>query len=125
MDPAHIKRRKPQPSEDRYFFENPHVGGMAAEDNAVIINPYSKLSEDEMRAVEMNERARIMMRTNPDLRPAFSLTPEQMKAFAAYGSDDDRRATVAARVMTGDPSAGRPTQEQQMFADMLRKRMGL
>jgi hypothetical protein len=125
VDPADIKRRKPHPSEDRYFFENPHVGGMAAEDNADILNPYSKLSEEELRAVEMNERARIMMRANKDLRPAFALTPEQMKAFAQYGSDDDRRATVAARVMTNDPSAGRPTQDQQVFADMLRKRMGL
>lgn len=125
MEPYDIKRRKPYPEEDRYFRENPHVGGMAAEDNAIILNPYSKLSEEELRAVETNERARVMMRTNPDLRPAFSLTPEQAKAFATYGSEDDRRATLAARILTKDPSAGRPTQDQQVFVDTLRRRMGL
>ena len=33
--------------EDKYFKENPHVAGMAAEDDRIIMNPYSKLTERE------------------------------------------------------------------------------
>uniref|UniRef100_A0A6H1ZG35 Uncharacterized protein n=1 Tax=viral metagenome TaxID=1070528 RepID=A0A6H1ZG35_9ZZZZ len=42
-----IKERQPYESERNYFRSNPNVGGMAAEDNAVILNPFSNLSQEQ------------------------------------------------------------------------------
>ena len=72
------------PGEDTYFKDNPHVGGMAAEDDRIILNPYSKLSEKEKQAVMMNEAARVHMRRGMIEAPRYDLSPEQSKAFANY-----------------------------------------
>jgi len=107
-----IEERQPYASESQYFRSNPMVAGMAAEDNRVVLNPFSQLSEQEMAAVAQNERARVLMRLMGGA-PNFYVTPEQSSAFRGYGSEDDIRSTIAARIFSGDPSAGNSTKEQR------------
>ncbi len=119
-----IGLRQPYAGEDTYFKSNPHVAGMAAEDNKIVLNPYSTLSEAEKRSVVMNEAARIYMRTGRVEPPKFKLSPEQEKAFGSYSKNpQDRLDTVAARILSGDPSALQPTTEQTQYADQLRTLM--
>lgn len=119
--------RKPSASELEYFKQNPTVSGMATDDNRVILNPYSKLTEQEKKAVALNETARIKMRTTPELKPNFDLTPEQTKFLDSntykQASDEDRKATIAARILSGDPSAGTPTDQQLQFVETLKGSM--
>jgi hypothetical protein len=116
------EERRPYPSEDAYFQANPNVGGMAAEDGRVVLNPYAPLSEDERRLVAANEAARLRMRSDSVGRPDFELTPEQAAYFASinngrsYGSDQDIRETIIGRILSGDPSAGTTTPEQRAYA---------
>ncbi len=109
-------------SEHAYFKENPHVGGMATEDNKVVINPYSKLTDKEKDAVRLNEASRIFLRTAGV--PKFKLGEDQEKFLNsneyAKASDDDRRATILARHLSGDPSAGAMTPEQEAHVKWLR-----
>jgi len=102
-------------SEDDYFKNNPTVTGMATEDGNIIINPYSSLTDAEKRAVMVNESARLYMRKMGT--PNVSLTREQESNLAgtsyATGSLQDQRATILARLLSGDPSGGVPTMEQQ------------
>ena len=114
------------PGEEEYFKKNPHIAGMAAEDNRIIMNPHSKLSDVEKQAVMLNEAARVHMRTGNMAPPRFTLTPEQEQAFSSYSADPlDRASTVAARILSGDPSALKPTPEQQDYVQQLRKFMGV
>ena len=114
------------PGEADYFRKNPHVAGMAAEDNRIIMNPYSKLTDAEKQAVMVNEAARVHMRMGNIEPPRFTLTPEQESAFAQYSPNPvDRLSTVAARLLTKDPSALVPTPEQQEYVEKLRKFMGV
>jgi hypothetical protein len=115
------------PGEDSYFKENPNVAGMASESGHVILNPYSgpDVNQD---AVYQNELARLYMRgqlPNVDqVRPAFDLTNEQMQSLPPeYQSApiQDQRETIAARIYSGDPSAGIPTGDQKAFADAMRR----
>jgi len=97
-----------------YFQGNPHVAGMAAEDDRVILNPFSKNTQQGQDAVALNESARVYMRRNA-LLPNFSVTPQQSQQFmgTAYQNDhDNMRRTLAARLMSGDPSAQDATPEQ-------------
>lgn len=111
--------RQPYASEAAFFKANPHVGGMAAEDNRIAMNPYSSLGPLERQAVMLNEFYRIQQR-NPMLAPSnFSITPEQQQRFGGYGSPEDIRATILSRILTGDPSAGQIPAHQQMAADWL------
>lgn len=115
--------RDPYESELNYFKENPNVAGMATEDNKVILNPYSKLSDKEKESVITNETARIKMR-DKKYEPTFELTAEQRKFLDSTtyknASDKDRKATIAARILSGDPSAGKPTKEQLEFVQKLK-----
>ena len=118
--------REPTASELNFFKKNPSVSGMAAKDNRVILKPFSNLSKKEMNSVLMNESARIAIRTGLVRKPTFQITPEQAELFStinrgvAYGSDDDIRATIAARILSGDPSVLNPTEEQRKYVDSLR-----
>ncbi len=103
----------------------PDVAGLASDDGAVVMNPYCLLSEEEREAVALNEAARVVMSTRADLRPDFALTPEQEAAFANYGPPEAVKATVAARVLSGDPSALIPTAEQMAFVVRLAREMGI
>ena len=114
------------PGEDSYFQANPNVAGMAAEDNNIIINPYSPLSNAEKQAVMVNEAARVHMRRGDAPRPTFNLTLKQMEKFGSYSKNmDDIRQTFAARMLSNDPSAIEPTDQQKAFAAELRKYMGV
>ena len=115
--------REPYTSEVDYFKQNPGTAGMATEDNRVIVNPYSNLSEIERKALIKNETSRVFMRNNERERPLFSITPEQRNAFKNYGSEQDIRETIAARILSGDPSAGAATKEQMAFASNLERKM--
>ena len=99
--------------EDSFFRKNKHVSGMAADDNSIILNPYSPLSRTELDAVARNEGARLYMRER-GITPRFAVTPEQQKFFVGSSYDenpDAMRQTIAARIISGDPSA-RATPEQ-------------
>ena len=117
--------RSPEEGELEYFKSNPNVSGMAADDNKVILNPYSKLSKAEKDAVALNEYSRIIMRTNPQFAPNFKLTDEQTKFLGSNTYKDapeqDRLATIAARLLSGDPSAGTPTIDQLKFVNSLQE----
>lgn len=104
------------PGEEEYFKSNPNVGGMATEDQYVVLNPYSKLSPQEKSAVHVNEAARLYMNKNGV--PNVSLTTEQQQNLAGLGKyadadDNYRKATILARLLSGDKSGGIPTMEQQ------------
>tara|TARA_R110000751_G_scaffold54853_1_gene117867 strand:+ start:528 stop:956 length:429 start_codon:yes stop_codon:yes gene_type:complete len=123
--------RDPTASELRWFRENPGVGGYAAPDDRVVVNPFNRLSPSENEALIRNESARIFMRRDYSARPtaeSFPLT-EAQRGFgypvsAPPGRPDDMlRRTMAARVLTGDPSAGETTPQQARFADELAARM--
>ena len=127
--PKGIETRKPFNSELEYFKKNPNVAGMAAEDDKVIINPFSNLSEAEIQAVVTNESSRIFMRKNSAHKPRFDLTSQQ-EAFldtTTYrnASEEDRKATIAARLLSNDPSGGISTPEQSVFVHGLRKALGI
>jgi hypothetical protein len=111
--------------EDTYFKENKHVTGMAAEDGLVILNPYSDISDDEKNAVYLNEASRLWMRANGV--PNIGLTKEQEDALGkttyAKAGQEDKVATIIARILSGDPSAGNYTKEQKMAAESVLQQM--
>ena len=119
-------RNQLYPGEESYFKENPHVAGMAADDNKIIMNPFSKLKDNEKQAVMMNEAARVHMRNKLIEPPNYDLTPEQVTAFNAYSQDpNDIKQTIAARILSGDPSALTPTPAQTEYVSKLRQFMGV
>jgi len=124
---AGIPVREPFKSELNYFRKNPSVAGMATEDNKVIINPFTALNEQQKQAVALNEAARVWMRTKKEYAPDFSLTKqqEQFLDMTTYrnASKSERMATVAARLLSNDTSAGAPTAEQSLFVSRLRMAM--
>ena len=121
-----VGMRDPHDSERQFFEKNPQVAGMASEDNKIVLNPFSKLSEREKQAVILNEAARVHMRRGTISAPKFALTPEQETAFAKYSHNpQDRASTIAARILSGDPSALKPTPEQLQYVQQLRQFMGI
>ena len=111
-------RNKLYPGEDKYFKENPNVGGMMTEDNKVIINPYSNLTDNEKQAVIKNEKIRLNFKKN-NIVPDIDITEEQRALFKGtpYENNEDAiKQTIVARIMTGDPSAN-ATKEQTMVAN--------
>lgn len=125
--PKGIQIRKPYQSELDYFLKNKNVGGMATQDNKVILNPYAKLKPEEFQSVAANESARLVMKQDESMRPDFALTPEQIGFLDSttykQANQLDRNATIAARILSGDPSAGKPTQEQLDFVEKLKQQM--
>ncbi len=110
-------REQLYPGEDTYFKSNPHVGGMAAESNDIILNPYSP-PEVNKDAVAKNEAYRLHMKKR-GVVPDFELTDEQRKSFVGtpYESDEPSlKSTIAARIYSGDPSA-RETPEQRAWVE--------
>ena len=124
MLPGNVLLREPWPSELKFFRSRPEVAGMAAEDNTVILSPFAGRSEAEQEIVALNEAARVIMRRK-SFQPQFSLTSEQRTAFASYGPPEAVKATVAARILSGDPSALTPTAEQLAFVERLACEMGI
>tara|TARA_Y100000310_G_scaffold345703_1_gene468521 strand:+ start:10666 stop:11088 length:423 start_codon:yes stop_codon:yes gene_type:complete len=122
--PGNVEMRDASEDELRFFSDNPNVSGMATADNRVILNPSTTLEAGELEAVKLNEAARVFM-NREQLTPDFELTPEQQEAFASYGSPIDIRSTIAARILSGDPSALSPTSEQMKFVSRLSELMGI
>jgi hypothetical protein len=122
-----VPKRAPYESE-LSFFQNSGVPAYSSEDGAVVFNPFVHLDPAARRSLEMNEAARVWMSRN-QLRPSFSLNPFQQSALSgthyANASEDARRETVAARLLSGDPSVGAPTPEQDAFVKRLRYAMGI
>ena len=125
--PRGVEMREPYRGELDYFRKNPKVSGMATEDGKVILNPYSGLTQSEYQSVAINESARLLMRRDPSLEPMFDLTDQQKRMLdtSAYrnASDADRKATIAARILSGDPSAGVYTAEQGAFVNQLKRKL--
>jgi hypothetical protein len=116
-------RKDLYPGEDKYFQENKNVTGMAAEDNKVILNPYSSLSDTEKKSVVKNEQLRLWMRNN-DVVPNIILTKEQelfFKGTAYENAPNEKKQTIIARILSGDPSA-KATKEQKIQAQQLLKK---
>jgi len=116
--------REPLQSEMDYFDKNRNVTGMAAEDNKDILNPYSNLNEQQKDALIKNEATRILIRTGQIEKPNFDLTEEQNKyldntKYYKNASEDDRKATIAARLFTGDTSGQNATEEQMNYISKL------
>lgn len=122
MLPGGVQMREPTETEKTFFRDRPEVAGMAAEDGAVILNPFSTLGEDQKRQVSINEAARVVM-ARDQLNPTFSLTDEQKTGFSNYGTPQNIRETIAARLLSADPSAMAPTQDQLSFVDLLKQKM--
>lgn len=120
-----VRLRKPYPSERQFFRRRPDVAGMASADGAVVLNPYTNLSEEEWECVCLNEASRVVMATKEGMQPTFDLTPDQQQSFSGYGTLADIRATVAARILSGDPSALEPTDAQIAFVLRLANAMGV
>jgi len=114
-------RDKLHSGEETYFKENPHVTGMAAGDNSIILNPYSNLNEQQKQAVIKNEAIRLGIRNRkPDLS-GFNMTQEQLNNFKGTPYENggyDTKATAISRILSGDLSF-RPTLEQIEFANKL------
>jgi hypothetical protein len=124
---AGVPMREPFKSELDYFRKNPSVAGMATEDNKVIINPFTKISDQQKQAVALNEAARVWMRTKKDYAPDFTLTKQQEQFLdtTTYRNAPaaERLATIAARLLSNDTSAGVPTAEQNLFVARLKMAM--
>lgn len=112
--------RKPFPSEDEFFRGRQEVAGMAAEDGKIVLNPYSKLKDQEKMQVAQNEAIRLWMRDNKP-KIDFDVTQDQTKAFAGTEYEKNPQAlkeTIIARILTGDQSA-MATKEQQKAAEQI------
>jgi hypothetical protein len=116
------KTRAPYPDE-LTFFKSRSTGrnavpAYAADDDHVVFNPFMEHGPEQRYGIYLNEGARIKMR-NPEFAPTFDLTPEQ-EAYLdttdyAKATPEDRRATIAARLLSKDQSAGTPTKQQLEF----------
>ena len=113
--------RKPYDSEDEYMKKNPHVGGMMTEDGKIILNSYSKLSDIEKDSVYRNEEARINI--GKFGAPTFQLTDEQNRFLDTTdyknANDEQKKSTIAARILAGDPSAKNFTDDQKKYVESL------
>lgn len=115
--------RLPYESELKYFKQNPHVSGMATEDEKVIINPYSNLTDEQKQSVYQNESTRLHLRKKTN-KPEFEITDKQKQFFKNYSDNPkDVRDTIIARIISGDESAGDVTEEQKKFASSIKKEM--
>ena len=101
------------------------MAGLAAEDGTVVLSPYAELSDKQMQVVALNEAARVFMMQNRILRPTFKLTKKQKEKFASYGPVQAVKETIAARILSGDPSALNSTRAQLLFVKRLRRAMHL
>lgn len=116
--------RSPYESELNFFKSNPHVSGMATEDEKVILNPHSNLTPEHAQSVYQNELARLHLRKKTN-KPQFALTEKQKEFFKDYPSKNpqDIRDTIIGRIISGDPSAQDVTDEQRKYANSIKEEM--
>ncbi len=123
-------QREPSSSEIEFFRKHPSIGGMLSEDKMIVLNPGGTLSDDEKQAVALNEAVRKLLRDR-NIKPTFAITQKQREFFRGLAdagipgetSDEDIRATIIGRIVSGDPSAQDATTEQKLFADRIREMM--
>jgi hypothetical protein len=116
-------RTKLFPGEDKFFKNRPEVTGMAAEDDTIILNPYSKLSKKNLGLVAQNEALRLKMRTE-NFTPNIDVTDEQKDFFKGTEYENNPQAmrqTIFARIYSGDPSAMATPEQIQALKDYLKK----
>ena len=111
-------RKELHEGEIKYFNDNPKVGGMAADDNMIILNPNPD-KDINMDAVTKNEFGRVLINTGKFKVPDFKLTDRQQKEFINYGTDKNIQDTIITRIVSGDSSALDFTSEQKAIADKL------
>jgi hypothetical protein len=114
-------REKLFPGEDEYFKTHENVAGMAAEDGRIILNPYSKLSKQELGLVALNEALRLKMRDD-DFDPQFQVTSDQVSYFKGTAYEKNPKAmrqTILARIYSGDPSAMATPQQKKALEEYL------
>lgn len=117
--------RVPEGLEEYFFAGNPNVAGMADfGSNTVVLNPYSNLDKQGRDSVATNELSRLVMNER-GYPMKFDVTPEQQSTFqgTVYGkpeNQDQLRQTLIARIIAGDPSAGKPTTDQEAWANLIR-----
>lgn len=114
-----FKVRSPYDGEAEYFKKHPGVSGMAATDDAIVLNPFVGPDID-LQSVKKNEAFRLLLRKE-QLFPEFGLTEEQVESFIGTpyeGDPEALRATIAARIYSGDPSA-KATDEQRNWVDQV------
>lgn len=117
--------REPYKTELEYFKSNPNVAGMMTEDEKVILNPFSPLSEQEKNSVYQNEAIRLHLKKNK-YQPEFELTKEQRKFFKGTPYEKNEIAakhSILSRILTGDPSVGNATEEQKQAAQLVSKQL--
>ena len=110
-------RTKLFPGEDKFFSDRKEVAGMAAEDNTIILNPYSPLSKQQLGSVAQNEALRLKMRKE-DFTPSIDITDEQKAFFKGSEYENDPKAmrqTIFARIYSGDSSAMATPEQKQAF----------
>ena len=127
--PKGIETRAPTKSELEFFKSKPYVPAYAADDNKVVLNPFAPRKKAEFQATALNEAARILMRTKPQYQPKFELTDQQKRMLDSTeyrnAPEADRKATIAARLMTNDSSAGIATSEQTLASEELKRALGI
>ena len=114
-------RNKLFPREDKFFSGRPEVAGMAADDNTIILNPYSPLSKKQLGAVAQNEALRLKMRKE-DFTPSIDITDKQRDFFKGSEYENDPKAmrqTIFARIYSGDPSAMATPEQKEAFKKYL------
>ena len=116
----------------RYPYENEllnmmssRIPGMMTQDQRVTFNPFTGLSSGQMDSVMQNEQARLMMQRT---QPPFSGGPTQQQQSLFQGSpyegnQKEMLRTILSRLLSRDPSAGQPTQQQSGQVDYLRRQM--
>ncbi len=121
--------RSPYPGEMQYFARNPKTAGMMTEDNRIILNPASGLSNTEKMAVAENEAIRLWLKSN-NIKPDFDLSDSQMSFFKSMGADYAKpenklqaQHTIIARALTGDPSVGKLTEQQQKWVNTVKSKL--
>lgn len=116
-------RDKLYPGEQDFFRQHPDVAGMAADDGAIIFNPWAPAVNRD--AVGKNEAVRLWIRDH-GVDPLFSVTAEQKARFVGtpYARNPQAlRQTLMARYLSGDPSAGSMTPEQAAVGSWLNSRI--
>lgn len=114
---------RPATESEQAFFDRSGVPGYAAEDMAVVLNPNSSLTPDERSAVAKNEASRLWMRET-GFQPQFTPSAAQVASFAGTPYATNKNAmleTLLARLLSGDPSAGTPSQQMQTEADAVQR----
>lgn len=117
--------RSPYEGEAQYFRQNPTVAGMATEDNKIILNPFSQNSPEEQQAVARNEAIRLFLKQQ-EYSPAFDLTKKQEEFFkgSEYEKNpEEAKKSIIARILTGDPSVGNLSKQQQQEANSIQEQI--